>query len=182
MKSTLPDVPAHFIASALSVLAGAVVLLAGLLRLGWLVDMIPLTALSAFMTGSSITIVVGQLPTMLGIEGISTRGAAYEIFITTLKGLPRTRLDASMGLSALAILYIVRSACKYLAKRYPAHQRLIFFISTLRTVFVILLYTMISWLVNRNLSEHEARFKILSTVPRGMYHYSPDPLHIQRQK
>lgn len=168
MKTALPDVPAHYIASALALMSGAIVLFIGLIRCGWIVDLISLTALSAFMTGSAISIAVGQVPTMMGITGFSTRDATYRVFINTLKNLGHTKLDAAMGLTALATLYIIRSGCKYLAKRYPKHQRVIFFMSTLRTVFVILLYTMISWLVHMNLPRGEMRFKILLNVPRGM--------------
>lgn len=167
MKTALPDVPAHYIASALAILSGSIVVFIGLIRCGWIVDLISLTALSAFMTGSAISIAVGQVPTMMGITGFSTRDATYLVFINTLKHLGRTKLDAAMGLTALTMLYAIRSACKYFAKRYPKHQRLIFFLSTLRTVFVILLYTMISWLVHKDLPRGETKFKILLDVPRG---------------
>jgi sodium-independent sulfate anion transporter 11 len=165
----LPDVPGHVIASALAILAGSIVLFIGLIRCGWIVDVISLTALSAFMTGSAINICVGQIPAMMGITGFSTRDAPYLVFIHTLQGLPRTTLDAAMGLTALAMLYLIRAACSYAAKRWPKHQRLAFFLSTLRTVFVILLYTMISWLVNRGLPANKVKFKILLDVPRGEF-------------
>ncbi|KAK4129311.1 sulfate permease [Parathielavia appendiculata] len=167
LATTLPDVPGHVIASALAILAGAIVLFIGLARCGWIVDVISLTALSAFMTGSAINIAVGQMPALMGITGFPTRDAPYLVFIHTLQGLPRTTLDAAMGLTALAMLYSIRSACSYAAKRWPKHQRLAFFLSTLRTVFVILLYTMISWLVNRGLPKDKVKFKILLDVPRG---------------
>jgi sodium-independent sulfate anion transporter 11 len=163
----LPDVEGHVIASALAILAGSIVLFIGLIRCGWIVDLISLTALSAFMTGSALNIVVGQIPSMMGITGFSTRDAPYLVFIHTLQGLPRTTLDAAMGLSALAMLYLIRAGCSLAAKRWPRHQRLAFFLSTLRTVFVILLYTMISWLVNRGLPADQVKFKILLDVPRG---------------
>ncbi|KAH6853393.1 sulfate transporter family-domain-containing protein [Chaetomium sp. MPI-CAGE-AT-0009] len=163
----LPDVEAHVIASALAILAGSIVLFIGLIRCGWIVDLISLTALSAFMTGSALNIVVGQIPSMMGITGFSTRDAPYLVLIHTLQGLPRTTLDAAMGLSALAMLYLIRAGCSLAAKRWPKHQRLAFFLSTLRTVFVILLYTMISWLVNRGLPRDQVKFKILLDVPRG---------------
>lgn len=172
LATALPDIPGHVIASALAILAGSVVLFIGLIRCGWIVDLISLTALSAFMTGSALNIVVGQIPTMMGISGFSTRDAPYLVFIHTLQGLPRTTLDAAMGLTALAMLYILRAACSYSAKRWPKHQRLFFFLSTLRTVFVILLYTLISWLVNRNLPAKAVKFKILLDVPRGEFAYT----------
>ncbi|EAA36099.1 sulfate permease [Neurospora crassa] len=167
VMAELPNVPGHVIASALSILAGAVVLFIGLIRCGWIVDIISLTSLSAFMTGSALNIAVGQLPTLMGIKGFSTRDPAYLVFIHTLQGLPRTKLDAAMGLTALFMLYGIRSLCNYIAKRWPQHQRVAFFLSTLRTVFVILLYTMISWLANKDLPRGTSKFKILFDVPRG---------------
>jgi solute carrier family 26 (sodium-independent sulfate anion transporter), member 11 len=163
---TLPDVPAHVIASALAILAGSIVFFIGIMRCGWIVNLISLTALSAFMTGSAINIAVGQLPGLFGISGFSTRDAPYLVFIHFLQGLPRTTKDAAMGLTALTMLYLIRSVCNISARRWPKHQRLIFFISTLRTSFVILLYTLISWLVNMN-HNTKPSFKILGTVPRG---------------
>lgn len=166
-RTVLPDVPAHVIASALAIIAGSIVLFVGLIRCGWMVDLIPLTALSAFMAGSALTIIAGQIPAMLGITGLSTRDPPYLIFIHTLQGLSRTTLDAAMGLSALTTLYFIRRTCSYFAKRWPTHSRLIFFLSTLRTVFVILLFTLISYLVNRGLPEDQVKFKIVLDVPRG---------------
>ncbi|TVY22278.1 Sulfate permease [Lachnellula hyalina] len=165
-KKSHPDIEGHVIASCLAVISGAIIVTIGLLRLGRIVDLIPLVSISAFMTGSALNIATGQLPGLMGITGFSSRDASYKVLIHTLQGLPRTTLDAAMGLTALAMLYLIRSACKFAAKRYPKHQKAIFFISTLRTAFVILLYTMISWLANRHHRKHHL-FKILGTVPRG---------------
>ncbi|MCJ1306380.1 Sulfate permease 2 [Agyrium rufum] len=162
---TNPEIPGHVIASALAIICGAVVCFIGLIRCGWIVDFISLAAVSAFITGSAINIAVGQVPTMMGITGFSTRSATYLVVINTLKHLGRTKLDAAMGLTALAMLYIIRSACNFGARRVPSRAKAFFFVSTLRTAFVILLYTMISWLVNRH--EKKPLFKILGTVPRG---------------
>lgn len=177
-KDTLPDVPSHYVASALAILAGSIVLFIGLIRCGWIVNLISLSALSAFMTGSAINIAVGQVPTMMGITGFSTRDATYKVFIHTLQGLPRTKLDAAMGLTALFLLYSIRSLCKFLAKRYPQKQKMFFFLSTLRTVFIILLYTMISWLANRGRDSKHTKFKILLTVPRGKEPGTLPPLQL----
>ncbi|KUJ22430.1 putative sulfate permease 2 [Mollisia scopiformis] len=163
---THPTVPGPVIASAMAVIAGCIIFFIGLIRMGWIVDLIPLVSISAFMTGSALNIAVGQLPTLMGITGFDTRAATYLVFINWLKGLPRTKLDAAIGLTALFLLYAIRSACKFAAKKYPTQRKLIFFISTLRTAFVILLYTLVSWLVNRH-HRKKPLFKILSTVPRG---------------
>lgn len=165
-KDSNPEIDSAVIATALAVIAGIIITFIGLVRCGWIVDLIPLVSISAFMTGSALSIAVGQVPTMMGIKGFSTRDATYLVVIHTLQGLPRTTIDAAMGLTALFLLYLIRSVCKLAAKRWPKHQKVIFFVATLRTVFVILLYTMISWLVNRHRRDHPL-FKILETVPRG---------------
>lgn len=166
-KDTAPDIEGHIIASALAVICGCIIVFIGLIRLGWIVDLISLTAISAFMTGSAISIAAGQVPTMMGISGLlNTRDATYLVIINTLKQLKHSSLDAAMGVTALAMLYMIRYACNWSAKRWPNHKKTIFFVSTLRTAFVILLYTMISWLVNRH-HRDKPLFKILKTVPRG---------------
>lgn len=121
------------------------------------------------MTGSALNIAVGQVPTLMGITGFDTRASTYKVVINILKHLGRTKLDAAMGLTALAMLYLIRFACTYAAKRYPNRSKMFFFISTLRTAFVILLYTMISWLVQRH-HRKKPTFKILGKVPRGFKH------------
>lgn len=58
------------IATTLSFLCGFIVLGIGLLRIGWIVEFIPIVAISAFMTGSAINIAVGQVAGLLGISGV----------------------------------------------------------------------------------------------------------------
>ena len=168
VQAKLPDVEAHVIASALAVVAGGIVTFIGLIRCGWIVDFIPLTAISAFMTGSAINIAAGQVPTMLGEKKFNTRAATYRVIIDTLRYLPTTKIDAAMGITALAMLYTIRSACNYAAKKQPHRAKLYFFISTLRTVFVILFYTMISTAVNLHRRD-DPMFSLLGKVPRGRH-------------
>ncbi|KYK54258.1 sulfate permease II [Drechmeria coniospora] len=168
-KETLPGVEPHVIASALALMAGAIILFLGLARLGWLVEFIPLPAICAFMTGSAVNIAAGQVPKLMGITGINTRDATYLVIINTLKGLPKTSLDAALGLTALAMLYLIRAACSLMAKKHPRRAKAYFFLSTLRTVFVILLYTAISAAMNVD-HKSKPRVSIIKDVPRGFQH------------
>lgn len=171
VAKTHPDIPGHVVASALAVIAGAIICFIGLIRCGWIVELISLAAISAFMTGSAINIAVGQVPNLMGITGFSNRDSTYKVVIHILQHLGRSKLDAAMGLTALTMLYLIRSACKFGAKKQPSKAKLYFFLATMRTAFVILLYTMISWLVNRNhRSKKERKFAILGEVPRGFKH------------
>lgn len=175
-----PDIPAHVIASDLALICGAIICFIGLVRWGWIVNFIPLTAICAFMTGSAINICAGQVPNLMGISSklFNTRGPTYMVIINTLKYLGHSKIDAAMGLTALTLLYIIRFTCRYMAKRYPRKEKLFFFIATLRTAFVILLYTLISWLVNRH-HRKKPVFAILGTVPRGFKHAGVPTINTQ---
>ncbi|KAL8903321.1 MAG: hypothetical protein Q9207_004009 [Kuettlingeria erythrocarpa] len=168
VAETHPEIPGHVVASALAIVAGGIICFLGLVRAGRIVDFISLAAISAFMTGSAINIAVGQVPALMGITGFSNREATYKVVINILKHLGRSEKDAAMGLSALIFLYLIRYACAFSARKMPQRRKFFFFLSTLRTAFVILLYTLISYLANRHHREKSQRvFRILGEVPRG---------------
>ncbi|RAK72067.1 SLC26/SulP family anion transporter [Aspergillus fijiensis CBS 313.89] len=162
-----PNIPGHVVASCLAIVSGGIVCALGLLRLGFIVDFIPLPAISAFMTGSALNIASGQVKNLLGESAsFSTRDATYMIIINSLKHLPSAGIDAALGVTSLAMLYMIRSACNFLARKYPQKAKLWFFASTLRTVFVILFYTMISAAVNLHRKD-DPMFNVIGNVPRG---------------
>ncbi|KAJ2641478.1 hypothetical protein GGF44_002102, partial [Coemansia sp. RSA 1694] len=177
LHDVLPHLPQYqdtpwVVAGCLSVVLGCIVMALGLLRLGFIVDFIPLPAIAAFMTGSALNIAMGQIPTLMGnnsVKGFNTRDPTYLVFGNFFKYIKYCNLNAAVGLTSLFVLYAIRAGCKYAARRWPQREKLFFFISTLRTAFVIMLYTLISFLVNRN---HRAspKFSILGVVPRGFEH------------
>lgn len=168
VQKTHPHLSADTIARSLSLISGAVLLFLGLIRAGFIVEFIPLVAIGAFMTGSAISIASGQVPKLMGISGVNTREATYLVIINTLKGLPRTKLDAAMGLTALFGLYFIRWFCGFMGRRHPRHAKTWFFLSTLRMAFVVILYIFVSWLANRSVTDaSEAKFAILGNVPSG---------------
>jgi sodium-independent sulfate anion transporter 11 len=138
----------------------------GLLRLGWIIEFIPYIPISAFVTAVAITIMATQFPTLMGITGVNTREAPYLVIIGSLKGLPRTQVDAAIGLSSIVLLYAIRYFCAKMQVRYSAKQKMWAIISSLRLTFVMLLYTFISWLVNRNRTGKRP-FRIVGPIERG---------------
>ncbi|TLD39523.1 sulfate permease-like protein [Venturia nashicola] len=156
----------YVVASALALLSGCLVTLVGLLRLGWLVDFIALPAVSGFITGSGITISLGQVPTLLGMKGVASGDAAYLMFIHIFTHMRTVRLDALTGISALVGLYAIKFTCEWACKKWPARSKLFFFMSCLRTVFILLLFTLISFLVNRQ-HRQKPKFSLIGFVPSG---------------
>lgn len=171
-----PTLDAVDIATCLALICGCIIFFLGITRLGFIVEFIPLPAIAAFMTGSALNICVGQVPSVLGISKLlNTRAPTYQVVIHIFKRLGDSTIDAAMGLTALFLLYALRFTFAQLGKRNPSRARLWFFCSTLRTAFVILLYTLISWIVNRN-HRTPPRFALLGTVPRGFKHAGAPPL------
>jgi len=121
---------------------------------------------------------------------LSTRTATYQVIINTLKGLPRTTLDAAWGLTGLFVLYVIRSICVHLGKKYPRRgkcfyctalkiavygfppARVFFFVSVLRNAFVLVILTLAAWLYCRHRKSNSGKYpiKILLTVPAGFKH------------
>ncbi|KAI1101477.1 sulfate permease II [Jackrogersella minutella] len=175
-------------------LSGCIFLLLGLSRLGWIIELIPHVATSAFVTAAAITIILGQVPTLLGINDINTRSPAYRVFIDTCKGLGRTKLDAAIGLTAFALLTFLKWLCEYMTTGRPRQQKISegnqvvgrkkkqekiwATVSSLRFIFVVALYILISYLVNRNIPFKEFAFRILGEIPVGFGHNGPPTLKL----
>ncbi|KZL84509.1 sulfate permease [Colletotrichum incanum] len=164
------------ISKTLAFLAGAVLLVFGLLRLDWVIEFIPHIAISAFVTAAAITITLSQVPSLLGIDGVNSKAAAYRVFIDTAQGLPRVKLDAAIGLTALVLLAAIKWYCERMAITRPRHKRMWEMLCSLRMTFTIVLYTLISFLVNRGLENGEQKFRITGTLPRGFTHAGPPSL------
>ena len=58
--------------SAVALMVGALLVGAGLLRLGWIADFLPLPVIDGLLAGIGIEILVKQLPTVLGLPGGGT--------------------------------------------------------------------------------------------------------------
>ncbi|KAF4950456.1 hypothetical protein FSARC_13192 [Fusarium sarcochroum] len=164
------------IAKTLSFMTGLILLAVGLLRLGWLVEVIPYIPVSAFITAASMIIMCTQLPALLGIPGVNTREEPYKVLITTLRKLGDTRLDAAIGITCLVLLELAKFVFTKLEARQPARKRTWSMLSSLRLTFAMLLYTLVSYLVNRNLPEEESRFKIVGHINQGFVHAGPPTL------
>ncbi|PTD08469.1 hypothetical protein HYE67_005188 [Fusarium culmorum] len=139
------------IAKTLSFMTGIILFALGLLRLGWLVEVIPYIPVSAFITAASIIIMCTQLPVLLGIPGVNTRDDPYKVLISTMRKLPDAQLDAAIGITCLVLLELAKYVFTKLEARQPARKKLWSIMSSLRLTFAMLLYTLVSYLVNRNL-------------------------------
>ncbi|GMM53013.1 sulfate permease [Starmerella bacillaris] len=163
----LTDADLPVIAGVLSLLCGGITLGLGVLRLGFLLEYIPMPAVMGFMTGSAFTIAVGQVPALMGINKLfNTKDASYLVVINTLKHLHQSNYNACFGILCLFVLYAMKFGFGYLEKRDKRRKWLWFYLGTLRAAFVIIFSTLISWGVYRIYGVTE--ISMIKTVPRGL--------------
>ena len=87
-------------ASALALLVGGMLLLAGLLRLGFLANFISDPVLTGFKAGLGIVILVSQLPALLGVH--IDKGHFFKQLVSTLASVPDTN-GATFGLAVATL-------------------------------------------------------------------------------
>jgi high affinity sulfate transporter 1 len=93
--------------AALAVSTGVVALIAGVLRLGFVANLISEPVLKGFIIGLSLTVIVGQLPAIFGVPGV--HGDFFERLWHFLKELGDTHgLTLLVGALSLALILGLR--------------------------------------------------------------------------
>ncbi|KAJ3308054.1 hypothetical protein HDV04_001843, partial [Boothiomyces sp. JEL0838] len=86
----------------LAFITGIYQLVIGFLRLGIIVDLIPVPVIAGFTSGAAIQIIIGQIAGLFGIPNINTNDAAYLVLYNTVSAFNNINFDIVIGLSALA--------------------------------------------------------------------------------
>jgi high affinity sulfate transporter 1 len=93
-------------AAALVLVIGAIFLVAGLARLGWVTQFLSKPVMDGFIVGLAIFVAVGQLNKLFGVE--KGEGNVFEKFFAVIKQLPEANWVAfAVGASALALLFLL---------------------------------------------------------------------------
>jgi high affinity sulfate transporter 1 len=95
------------LAGLAALLAGGMLLLARLIRLGFLANFLSRTVLVGFLTGVGISVAAGQLPEMLGVTAAGKQ--AVPKLVNTLRALPSAHwADVVVSLGVIAIVFAAR--------------------------------------------------------------------------
>lgn len=109
------------VAVTLAALSGAILLVMGVLRLGFLANFLSFPVISGFITASGILIAAGQLRHVLGISGGGSNLPA--ILGDLWQELPATNLaTVIIGVASLAFLYLARRSFKQWLQRLGMGQ------------------------------------------------------------
>src|SRR6202035_451798 len=93
------------LAAALALLVGAILIAGGIIRLGWIADLLSKPVITVFLAGISIHIILSQLPTVLGVPNIG--GTVYERMAALATHLHETKpLSLALGLGVAAVTLV----------------------------------------------------------------------------
>ncbi len=94
--------------AGLALVVGAILLVAGIVRLGFIADFLAKSVVTGFIFGLSITIIVGQLPKLLGVPGGGD--GTIEQLQVLVDNLPDTNpWTLAVGIGALALILVLRA-------------------------------------------------------------------------
>ncbi|MDW6022016.1 SulP family inorganic anion transporter [Mesorhizobium sp. BAC0120] len=107
----------HYVelAAMLALMVGAIVLVSGLLRLGWIADLLSVPVTAGFLAGISVHIVISQLPDLLGLPQAS--GSVFDRVAAVASAAAQISAP-SLGLG-LAVFLVVLAA-ERISARIPA--------------------------------------------------------------
>jgi high affinity sulfate transporter 1 len=135
------------LAGMLAIITGGMLILARVIRLGFLVDFLSRSALVGFLTGVGIQVAMGQLPGMLGVPTPS--GGTIKKFVDTLGKIPEASLTT---VAASLIVLAVIIGARRVDSRIPG------------PLIVVIGAIIVSW--SANLASHGV--STLGKVPRGL--------------
>lgn len=93
-------------AATLVLVIGAVFLVAGLARLGWVTQFLSKPVMDGFITGLAVFVAVGQLNKLFGVE--KGHGNVFEKFFAVIRQLPEANwVTFAVGAAALVLLFLL---------------------------------------------------------------------------
>jgi SulP family sulfate permease len=150
-------------AITLAFISGAMLLLMGVLRLGFLANFLSHPVIAGFISASGLLIAASQLKTLMGVQAdghnVVELMLALGAQLTNIHGLTLT-----IGVFALLFLFWVRKGLTPLLVAWGMNTRLADLMTKAGPVAVIVLTTGLAWL----LEWQTQGLRIVGTVPQGL--------------
>ncbi len=151
------------VAITLAFLSGGILLLMGLLRLGFLANFLSHPVISGFISASGLLIALSQLKTILGVK------AEGHNFIDLLMALLHQAsnlhvLTMVVGIAAIAFLFWIRKGLKPLLRRIGLSAKVADIMTKAGPVAAIALTTLLAW----GFDWQDQGMKLVGAVPQGL--------------
>jgi SulP family sulfate permease len=151
------------IAITLAFLSGALLLVMGVLKLGFLANFLSHPVISGFISASGLLIAASQLKTILGVRAEGQH--FFEILSALAHQIPQTHLlTLSIGVSTIIFLFWVRKGLKPILERSGLGPRLADSLAKAGPVVAIAVTLALTWW----LDWQTQGVKIVGAVPQGL--------------
>ncbi|XP_065219774.1 sodium-independent sulfate anion transporter-like isoform X2 [Planococcus citri] len=170
----ISNVPQEFLLQylcLLTFLCGCVELLMGLLRLGFLVEVISTPVISGFTSASAVIIIISQIKHILGIsfKSDSIKDEIVKLFQNCHK---LKYADTALGVSCIVFLLVLRKF-KDISFGNKATKKSFWFISVGRNAIIVVLCCLLSFSIESY--GVKVPFKLTSDVEPGLPKFEPPP-------
>jgi SulP family sulfate permease len=151
------------VALTLAFLSGALLLVMGLLRLGFLANFLSHPVISGFISASGLLIALSQMKTIMGVKA---EGHHFlDLLMALFKQAPNTHgLTLLLGIVAIVFLFWVRKGLKPLLVRFGIPLRLADIVAKAGPVGAIGISSGLAW----GLDWQGQGMKLVGTVPQGL--------------
>lgn len=151
------------VAITLAFMSGCMLMVMGILKLGFLANFLSHPVISGFISASAVLIATSQLKTILGVN--ATGDNFVEMAHSLVTQIPNTQwLSLGIGVSAMAFLWWVRKGLKPLLMAWGMGARPADFVAKAGPVAAIAASTFLTWA----LDWQAQGLKIVGTVPQGL--------------
>lgn len=151
------------VAITLAFLSGGMLLLMGILRLGFLANFLSHPVISSFITASALLIAVSQLKTLMGVKADGHN--FIELTQALIQQVPHIHgLTLVVGLLATGFLFWVRKGLRPLLMGWGLHARPADVIAKTGPVVAIAATAMLAWA----LEWKDQGLKLVGSVPQGL--------------
>jgi sulfate permease, SulP family len=153
------------LAVTLAFLVGAIEIVMGLLRLGFLVNFLSRSVTSGFISGAAVIIGFSQVKHLLGLK-ISSTESFGELVTLILRNLSQANwLTLALGITSVGILiYFNRPLVKQLKQRGWSDNRILP-VSKSAPLIVVILGTLLVWGLHL---DKVAGIKVVGNIPAGL--------------
>lgn len=154
------------LSSLLALLSGALLLIMGVLRLGFIASLLSSPVMGGFISGASVLILIGQLSSLVGVRAHGD--SALAIALSLLQSLPQSKPESiALGMLCLAALLLSRRLAGPLLERSGLRGLLRDILAKAAPLLVLLLAAVLVELL-----ELSHAIQTVGTIPTGLI--SPD--------
>lgn len=140
----LPDETRIVGAAALAFIVGMMLIGAGLLKAGFLMNFVSRPVVSAYITGAAFLIIVSQLRHIVGVEG-GGRTALSMIQSLSQQFGQISAITMVVGGAALSLFFLARNSIAYRLVKAGVSSRRAKMLSRMAPIFIIAVFIIASW-------------------------------------